>query len=145
MNAVAEMNVLVDQIKPAVEQNRSVVVSGPMGSGKSTAVSLACNQLGFASKYLDASTLNLLDLVGVPGIEDARLISTQLKAVEVIVFDNLDRADNDVLDVIREIAELGSVNGKPLANLKHVVAVKGVEDLKDMVKHFDSHVGVNLF
>jgi hypothetical protein len=124
-------NDLIPTLKPAIEQGYNILLMGIHGIGKTYAVQDAVKDLGWKMKYYSTSTLDpYVDLVGVPvptKLESEtpilRMVRPQeINEVDIVFFDELNRADPRTLNAVLEIVQFRSINGEPLPNLKCVIA-----------------------
>lgn len=147
MNAVVETNVSVEQIKSALEENHSVLVSGEKPYEVRASI-LACQQLELDFAHV-GSLIDPEFLIGIPTPEDGKYVMLNLRIsnAEVLVFDLLHRAHPYVLDIIADLAKADSVDKTKFPNLKHVIGIEHPEmkgyvngAYKNFYKSFDSYV-----
>lgn len=129
----------------ALEYN--VLFCGLHGTGKTTAIKEVFDEAGLRYKYFSASTMDpFVDLVGIPkiiqknGKDTLELIRPDfLENVDALIFDELNRAPDKVLNAIMEIIQFKSINGVSLPNLKVVWGAINPEDDDDTysVNHLD--------
>lgn len=123
------MSNLIPELVPAIEQGYNILLSGLHGIGKTYAVKDAVGQLGLSMKYYSTSTLDpYVDLVGVPvpvekdGVHHLHMVRPDdINNVDVVFFDELNRADPKTLNAVFEIIQFRTINGEPL-NIKSVIA-----------------------
>lgn len=117
-----------------MKAHKNIIISGPAGTGKTHILRDAANSLGLKMKYYSASTLDpFTDLVGIPvpnqttkTVEYFR--PTDIDQADVVFFDELNRAEEKVLNTVFEIIQFGTINGDELPNLKCVVAAINPND-----------------
>lgn len=172
----------VKSLSQYIDHELNVLISGPAGTGKTTSLLEACKNLGIKMKYFSASTLDpYIDLVGVPDIQEGKdgdkelrmIRKREMDEVEVLFFDELNRAELKTLNAVFELIQFKSINGERLPKLKTVVAAinpagddnyngtfeldlalrdrfqlyfvtKNIADRKYFVETFDEYVGTAL-
>lgn len=124
-------NSLIRGLAPAIGEGMNVLLSGLHGIGKTFAVMQAIEDLGYEMKYYSTSTLDpYVDLVGVPvpvdrgdGKHKLEMVRPEdINNVDVVFFDELNRADPKTLNAVFELVQFRTINGEPLPRLKSVVA-----------------------
>ena len=125
----------------------NVLFSGAHGTGKTTVIKEVFEEAGLVYKYFSASTMDpWCDLVGIPRILDKNGTSSLemirpefLENVDALIFDELNRAPDKVLNAIMEIIQFKSINGVKLPRLKTIWAAINPEDDDDTysVNHLD--------
>lgn len=121
---------LLPQLQAVVENGWNVLLSGQHGIGKTFEVMRVAEELGWKMKYYSTSTLDpYVDLVGVPvpveenGEHTLNMVRPKdMDEVDIVFFDELNRADPRTLNAVFEIIQFRTINGVPLPNLKSVVA-----------------------
>jgi len=122
---------LLPQLKTVIQQDWNVLLSGKHGIGKTFEVLRVVEDLGWSMKYYSTSTLDpYVDLVGVPvpvdnddGTRDLDMVRPKdMDNVELIFFDELNRADPKTLNAVFEVIQFRTINGIPLPKLRSVVA-----------------------
>lgn len=121
-------------LKTYMECGFNVLLEGPHGVGKTQMLTQAVVELGWKVKYFSASTLDpFTDLVGIPVPTErvdvelgtyqdlVNIRPHEIDHVEVIFFDELNRAEPKTLNALMEIIQFGRINGEKLKNLKAVV------------------------
>jgi len=130
MSKEARKTDLIPSLKSAIEMGYNTLLSGVHGIGKTYAVMQAVEDLNWRMKYYSTSTLDpYVDLVGVPvptALEGDNPIlkmvrPQEINEVDLIFFDELNRADPRTLNAVLEIVQFHSINGEHLPNLKCVV------------------------
>lgn len=125
------MSGTVPNLENYVKNHFNVLLVGKHGTGKSQSIMQVCNTLGYVMKYYSASTLDpYTDLVGVPvpgktdeGLDDLKMVRPRtIDDAEVIVFDELNRADPKTINAVMEIIQFHSINGEKLPKLKCIIA-----------------------
>jgi hypothetical protein len=121
---------LIPTLKLAIESEYNILLSGIHGIGKTYAVMQAVEDLGWKMKYYSTATLDpYVDLVGVPVPSELEGENPVLKMVrpreidevDVVFFDELNRADPRTLNAVLEAVQFRTINGEPLKNLKCVI------------------------
>lgn len=122
----------IDQLRSYADHGLNVLMEGHAGVGKSSAILESFG--GRKYKYFSAPTLDpWVDLVGAPravhsekhGQEVLRLIRPEWvldNDVEIIFFDELNRAPPKVLDAVMELIQFKSINGHKFEKLQAVWA-----------------------
>jgi len=109
----------------------NVLLIGPHGVGKTVLVKDLANEQGINVKYFSCSTLEpFTHFVGVPhpsidtlGRDTIKLLRPRdVDDAEMLFFDELNRADDTVLNAVLEIVQFGTINGEPLPKLRCVWA-----------------------
>lgn len=117
---------LVADIKAYTTLGQNVCLVGKHGVGKTAAVLEACKQAGLTLWYKSAPLMDPdIDFGGVPipNKETKSLefyTAPELLEAEVIFMDELNRASPRVLNMLFEIVQFKSINGKKLKKLKAV-------------------------
>lgn len=125
----------VEQIKKYIDHGLNILLQGKHGTGKTTVLTQAADELGLKVAYYSASTMDpWADFVGVPVPEElgdgsGRKTLTNVRPhrideAEVAIFDELNRADPKVLNAVLELVQFRTINGERLPNLKCVVAAQ---------------------
>ena len=121
----------VATLRKYIAANMNVLLQGPHGTGKTSMVLEACRLENLTVAYFSTSTLDPnMNLVGVPtfvtdanGVESLKVVRPHvIDNAEVLIFDELNRADPAVLNAVFEIVQFGTINGERLPLLKCVVA-----------------------
>lgn len=125
-------NTLIRGLAPAIDSGLNVLLSGLHGIGKTYAVMEAIDDLGLEMKYYSTSTLDpYVDLVGVPVPVDREdsdkkqlemVRPDDINNVDVVFFDELNRADPKTLNAVFELVQFRTINGESLPRLKSIVA-----------------------
>ena len=125
----------------------NVLFCGLHGTGKTTIIKEVFEEAGLTYKYFSASTMDpFVDLVGIPkiiqknGRDTLELIRPDfIDNVDALIFDELNRAPDKVLNAIMEIIQFKSINGVKLPKLKVIWAAINPEDEDDTysVNHLD--------
>lgn len=122
-------DVSVASLKKYIDNDLNVLISGPAGTGKTSKVLQACEELGLKVKYYSAPTLDpYVDLIGVPvPNHDTSQVEfwrpKDIDDADVVIFDEINRAVSKTQNTVFEITQFGSINGEKLPNLKCVVAM----------------------
>lgn len=120
----------------------NIIISGPAGTGKTSILKMAADQLKWNMQYYSAATLDpYTDLVGlpIPNHETKSVEYFRPKSIDeadVVFFDEANRADPKTLNTLFELIQFGSINGEKLPKLKCVVAAinpnDGTYNVEDM-------------
>lgn len=132
----------IDRLRSYLDHGLNVLLEGHAGVGKSSAILEAFGTLKY--KYFSAPTLDpWVDLVGAPRSavsekhkqEVLRLVRPEWVLdddVEVIFFDELNRAPEKVLDAVMELIQFKSINGFRFNKLRAVwAAINPADDSGD--------------
>lgn len=123
----------VEKIKSYIENNLNILLQGKHGTGKTTVLTQAAEELGYTVAYYSASTMDpWADFVGIPvptDMEDGTKTLVNIRPhrideAQVVIFDELNRADPKVLNAVLELVQFRSINGQVLPNLKCVIAAQ---------------------
>lgn len=137
------MAINVTKIKGYMSNEMNIIISGLAGTGKTTMLMAAAEQLGWKMQYYSASTLDpYTDLVGVPvpNHENKSIEYFRPHAIDdadVVFFDETNRADVKTLNTLFELIQFRSINGEKLPNLKCVVAAINPNDGQYTVDELD--------
>lgn len=122
------MAISVPLLMSYIDAELNVIITGQAGTGKTEMLMQACEELGLVVKYYSASTLDpFADLVGIPvPNNETRKIEfwrpDDVNKAQVIIFDELNRAEEKTKNAVFEITQFHTINGEPLPNLLCVVA-----------------------
>ena len=112
-----------------VKAGLNILFVGPHGVGKTQTVRNTCVSLGLSLGYYHTPTLDpYIDFIGVPYPSEAKdgtfdlLKSRQLKDAEVLFFDEINRADDRILNALFEIIQFRACNGTPFPQVRSVFA-----------------------
>lgn len=135
----------VPHLENYIKAGFNILISGLHGTGKTQSIKEACEKLGLKYKYYSASTLDpYTDLVGVPvpkadetGFDRLVMVRPrEIDEAEVVVFDELNRADSKTRNAVLELVQFRAINGEVLPNLKCVIAAvnppDGEYDVEDL-------------
>lgn len=137
------MAITVNKIQSYMKNDFNVLISGEAGTGKTHMILGAAKNLGLTVKYYSASTLDpYADLVGIPVPQnDSKNIEfyrpRDIDEAEVIVFDELNRADSKTLNTVFELVQFRSINGERLPKLRSVMAAINPNDGNYTVDELD--------
>lgn len=112
-----------------IKNDFNVLIVGPAGTGKTSIVKKACQELGLTVKYFDASLADeFVDLVGIPAPDHENNVIKFFKThdlldAEVIIVDELNRGSRGFRNGILEASLEGSIKGERLPNLRCLVAM----------------------
>lgn len=132
----------IDRLRSYADHGLNVLLEGHAGVGKSSAILESFGTLKY--KYFSAPTLDpWVDLIGAPrsvmsekhGQEVLRLVPPEWVLdddVEIIFFDELNRAPEKVLDAVMELIQFKSINGRKFSKLRAVwAAINPADDSGD--------------
>lgn len=144
----------VNQLSAYISNDLNILISGLQGTGKTTMVRQACEQLGLKMKYYNCSTLDAFtDLIGLP-VPNHETRTTDyyrplsIDDAEVVFLDEINRADPRTRNACFEMVLDKSINGERLPKLRVVVAAMNppggnfeVEDLDPaFIDRFDIYL-----
>ena len=108
----------------------NILIFGPSGIGKTEMALQAAKNIGYEAIYVNLSTLESPDLVGIPKevngvtthapVEFLPLRNSNKKPV-VLIVDELDKAADELQNPMLELFQFRSINGKPL-NIQAIIA-----------------------
>ena len=121
------------KLKLYLNNGVNVLLEGAHGVGKTSVVKKIFEESGLKWKYYSAATMDpWVDFIGVPktvatenGEQYLELIKPKelaLDEVEVMFFDEFNRAPEKVVNAVMELIQFRSINGKKFNNLKAVWA-----------------------
>lgn len=122
---------LIPQAEEWMDLGLNVMLIGLHGVGKTYTIKDTCEAKGLTYKYYSCSTLDpWTEIVGVPVPEEdgegGRHLSMvrpkDIDEADIVVFDELNRADEKVLNAVFEIIQFRSINGEHLPKLQAVWA-----------------------
>jgi len=128
------MAINVNNVKNYMSNGLNILISGPLGTGKTAILTEAANQLGYKVKYYSTATLDpYTDLVGIPvPNKETKTVEfyrpRDLDEAEIVIMDEFNRADDRTRNTLFEIIQFGTINGEPLPNLKAVAAAINPND-----------------
>lgn len=149
----------VDQkaIKKYLSNSLNVMLYGLHGTGKTAIIAAACQELGYTMAYRHGSTMDVFtELIGIPvpnnetkEVEYYR--PREIDEAEVLFIDEINRADDRIVNTMLELVQFRSINGVRLPKLKCVVTAinpatdeYAVEDLDAaMIDRFDVYLEVD--
>jgi len=116
-----------------IEQNLNVLMIGDHGIGKTAIIKDAFDRNNLKWRYFSASTMDpWVDFVGVPKevqaedgtsyLELIQKLEFQDDSIEMLFFDEFNRAPDKVRNAVMELIQFKSINGRKLNNLKGVWA-----------------------
>lgn len=121
----------VENLKEAMSLGGNIIIEGLHGTGKTSMLRQAAQELGLSISYYNAPTIDpYTDLVGIPYIKQDENGNDYLDMVQqstfkdsnVKFFDEINRAPYKTLNSLMELILDGSINGKHLENHKLCVA-----------------------
>lgn len=129
---------LADKLDFYCKHNQNVLLIGKHGVGKSSVLIQALLRAKVKFKYFSAATMDpWVDFLGIPKevqtkngsyLELIRPLEFQDDSVEVLVFDEFNRAPKKVRNAAMEIIQFKSINGKPFKNLRMIWAAINPDD-----------------
>lgn len=130
------------KLKTYLNLNYNVLFSGLHGVGKTTVLTQIFQEENVKWSYFSASTLDpWVDLIGIPrvvGIEQPKLELVRpaffFDDIEVIFFDELNRAPDKVLNAVMELIQFKSINGFKFKKLRAVWGAINPSDDEDTYK-----------
>lgn len=118
---------LLPNAKTYIENRQNILLIGQHGTGKTETIRALADELGLTVKSYSCATLDpFTDLVGVPvprtddnGREYLKMVRPlDIDDADIVFFDELNRARQEVQDAVLEIINNRTINGEPLPNLK---------------------------
>lgn len=129
---------LLPNAKTYIENGQNILLIGLHGTGKTETIRALADELSLKVKSFSCATLDpWTDLVGVPvprtdestGREYLKMVRPiEIDEADIIFFDELNRARQEVLDAVLEIINNKTINGEPLPNLKCCVGAMNPPD-----------------
>jgi hypothetical protein len=143
------MTINIKKLELYLKNNKNVLFCGRHGVGKTAVITELFNkQFGDRWAYFSASTMDpWVDFIGVPkpykrkdGEEVLRLIKPERfhdDEVEALFFDEYNRSQAKIRNVVMELTQFKSINGKKYKNLKVVWAAinppdEGIYDVEEI-------------
>jgi hypothetical protein len=107
--------------KFTIKNGTNLIVFGNAGIGKTEIAMQACDELGYAFKYLNLSVLEAPDLIGLPNVNSLGkttyappdgfpLLSENVKEC-VLLVDEIDKAKPELQNPMLELFQFRSING----------------------------------
>lgn len=131
----------VNELDAAIREGDNLLVFAKAGSGKTEIAKQRIKAAGYGCLYLNLSTLEAADLVGLPSIDKAtksfeyipppflpvkgRVVGNQQECV--LLVDEIDKAARELQNPMLEIAQFRTINGQPL-NIRAVIATGNLPD-----------------
>ena len=121
----------VENLKEAMALGGNILIEGLHGTGKTSMLRQAAEELGLSISYYNSPTIDpYTDLVGIPYVKQDENGNDYLDMVQqgtfidsnVKFFDEINRAPYKTLNSLMELILEGSINGKVLDNHKLCVA-----------------------
>lgn len=115
-----------DLLEFYIRTNHNILLVGQRGIGKTLLSFQAAQKCGLKVAYINLSTLERTDLLGFPNLfEKGDIIHFKSpyylpflekgqKPNQVIIFDEVDKANTDIQAPLLEILQFKTINGKPL-------------------------------
>lgn len=118
----------ISKIKQYLENGLNILIIGESGTGKTSMAIKACEELGYKTAYFHAPTVDpFIHLIGIPA-PDKETNSTvvyppkNLDDVDVIIIDEINRANSDLENSCFELLQFKSVNQRKFKNLKAIIS-----------------------
>lgn len=130
-NTITATVATVENLKEAMALGGNILIEGLHGTGKTSMLRQAAEELGLSISYYNAPTIDpYTDLVGIPYVkqdEDGNdyldmVQQSTFKDSNVKFFDEINRAPYKTLNSLMELILEGSINGKVLDNHKICIA-----------------------
>ena len=120
----------VDNLKKAMQLGGNILIEGLHGTGKTSMLRQAAEELGYSLAYFHVPTMDpYVDLAGIPTVvegENGKHVEMvrKLKIMDsdVKFFDEVNRGAVKVKNSVMEVILEGSIEGEPLPNHKVSVA-----------------------
>src|SRR5699024_8859952 len=134
---VVANTVNVQTLMKYMNNDMNVLIEGYSGLGKTEIILEAVKKLNLNMKFFNAPTIDpYAHLVWVPTPNVERdslrwLRSTDFQDAEVVFIDEINRADDAVINAVYELIQYKSINGDRLKNLKCVMASMNPSDSDD--------------
>jgi len=120
----------------SIKSSGNLMVFGPAGVGKTEMAMQAAERSGYASAYLNLSTIEAPDMIGLPQVVDGRtcyatpdmipLYNPNEKPI-VLIVDELDKAKPELQNPCLELFQFRSLNGRK-TNIHSVIATGNLPD-----------------
>lgn len=128
-----------DKLDLWIKNNYNVLLIGKHGVGKTSIAMAAFKRNKLKAKYYSASTMDpFVDFIGIPKdhidesgqhvIEYVRPADIAHDEVEIMMFDEFNRAHKKIRNAVMELMQFKSINGVPMRNLRAVWAAINPED-----------------
>lgn len=130
-NTITATVATVENLKEAMALGGNILIEGLHGTGKTSMLRQAAEELGLSISYYNAPTIDpYTDLVGIPYVKQDENGDDYLDMVQqgtfkdsnVKFFDEINRAPHKTLNSLMELILEGSINGKVLDNHKICIA-----------------------
>lgn len=124
---------VADILDTAYSAGLNVLLTGMAGCGKTTQALDWTKSRGLKTKYFNGPTIDpYVHLIGVPdvtvkedGTKHLQLVRPAFwDTVEVVIFDEINRANRDTRNALLELALFGTINGRPAPNLKMIIGMR---------------------
>lgn len=121
------------ELMQAIRNEENILLEGVHGVGKTYVAKQAAKKLNMNIITYDAGLMDpYIDLLGIPQvIEDENgnkhlesVSKEDIKNVDIIIYDEFNRANKAALNGIMGLVQFHAVNGVPLPNLKSVIATQ---------------------
>ena len=123
-------------IKFFIKSEKNVFLFGRRGTGKTEICLEAINKLKYKPVIINLSVIERVDLAGYPNLQtiseyiDYKLPNyLQFNEKSVILFDEVDKANNDLIAPLLEILQFKSINGKKL-NIQNCILTSNLYEEK---------------
>lgn len=129
---------LSDKLDFYIKNNLNVLLTGRHGCGKSSLIIDAVERANLKYRYFSASTMDpWVDFLGIPKevkgengsyLDLIRPKDFQEDNVEIIIFDEFNRAPKKIRNAAMEIIQFKSINGRKFNNLRMIWAAINPDD-----------------
>lgn len=135
-------NPSVQEIMTAISNEENILFEGVHGVGKTYIAKKAAEKLNYKTIVFDSALIDpYVDLLGIPQVVEndngkkilQSIRKEDLDDVQVIVFDEANRAQTATLNGIMGLIQFHALNGVPLPNLKAVIATQNPSNDKRYV------------
>ena len=153
-NAIKKIIGITKRIKLGYKDNNctSFIITGPTGVGKTTLAKIYASKITKSKTiYLDMSeysdSLEISKFIGLApgyiGYDDNKYVLSQIKdnPNAIIIFDNIDKANNKIIDIIYQIIETGIIKDAKnnIINLSNNIIIMITNITYNNIGFIDSH------
>lgn len=134
-------------VEYGIDHNLNVMLIGKHGVGKTSIIKAVVEERNLKWLYFSASTMDpWVDFIGIPEKSEGILSNGERASylemvmpkniregdVEVLVFDELNRADSAVRNALMQLIQFKAINGYHFKNLRCVIVAINPDDDEDM-------------